>query len=229
MWGCKGNLTQELGPEDLLWLVAHYMSSAEAGAVPLWPALEKIYARWKEACGRWKIPFQPKLSVRVPGPLPWGRFWKEMILLAAKPAVLGLASAECLPPGGGVQHTLMCAADFGAALYKSLFFELLMQLCAAKLSSCLPACGTSLRCFISLPPEQLWKACSLFCYAVGDVSLMKRAALGLQPCSWWQQAGESTEMGLATVKSSFFPFNPGRSEREKRCVFALSHKKELRW
>lgn len=40
---CEGNLTQ--GPEDLSWLIACYMSSAEAGAVSLWPALEKIYAR----------------------------------------------------------------------------------------------------------------------------------------------------------------------------------------
>lgn len=50
------------------------MSSAEAGVISLWPVLEKIYAREKEACGWWKIPFQPKLAVCVPGLLPWGRF-----------------------------------------------------------------------------------------------------------------------------------------------------------
>jgi len=99
-----------------------------------------------------------------------------------------------------------------------------MLLCAAELSSGFPACGRSLRCLIPSPPEQeqRWKACSLFCYAGGDVSLLKRAALGLQPRSWWQQAGLSAEVvlfGASCCKIIVFPSNPGRSEREKKtCV-----------
>lgn len=34
--------------------------------------------------------------------------------------------------------------------------------------------------------------CSFFSYKIGGVSLMKRTALWLQLCSWWQQAGKNS-------------------------------------